>query len=98
MFARVILTSAALLTAGCMATSRSLQLSDGQPGYAIACPGMETDWDSCYSKAAALCPVAGYTVVDREERHGQRTSVGMAAVHAHPTVNRTMLIHCQETP
>lgn len=96
MFTRTALAGLAVLTAGCMATSRSLQLPDGQPGYAVSCPGSEMDWGNCYSKAAVLCPAAGYAVVERQEHHGQRTSVTMAGVHSVPTISRTIFIACQE--
>jgi len=52
-----------LLTA--CATSKEVDIAEGQRGYTIDCSGDRLNWSLCYEKAGQICGEKGFEILDK---------------------------------
>lgn len=91
---RFVLVGAAVVLAGCAASSETV-LPSGAHGYSINCSGAAMTWAQCYEKAGSLCPY-GYKIVEQEgQTPGSSLGATPTALFGAPIVDRTMLVQCK---
>ena len=92
----VIVLLAISLLVGC-ATASKIYLPSGEQGYSVTCSGAALTWGHCFEKAGELCGAKGYTVITRSDEQGSVVGGGQYGVYGGSTINRNMLIRCNET-
>lgn len=83
-----------LLLLGSCTTASSFPAPDGRQGYAIKCNGGANSMGGCYKKAAELCGVGNYDIIDRS----QSSSVVGAGSSIVPARFRDLEIACKVPP
>ncbi|MEA3244317.1 MAG: hypothetical protein U9Q19_12910 [Pseudomonadota bacterium] len=82
-----------LLTA--CATSKEVDIAEGQRGYSIDCSGDKLNWSLCYEKAGQICAEKGFEIVDKTGGAGIVVAGIEYGVYGEPGLNRSMIIKCR---
>lgn len=90
----VILMCCAMLQ-GC-AISKQITGPDGKAAHTIECSGWAMTWGACLEKAGELCGTNGYNLVFAHNESGQITNFGQFGMMSTPTMQRVMVIQCNE--
>jgi len=82
-----------LLTA--CATSKEVDIAEGQRGYSIDCSGDKLNWSLCYEKAGQICTEKGFEIVDKTGGTGIVVAGIEYGVYGESGLNRSMIIKCR---
>ena len=82
-----------LLTA--CATSKEIDIAEGQRGYSIDCSADHLDWSLCYEKAGKICGAKGFEILDKTGGTGIVVAGVEYGVYGESDPNRSMIIKCR---
>ncbi|MEA2078991.1 MAG: hypothetical protein U9P00_03885 [Pseudomonadota bacterium] len=84
-----------LLTA--CATSKEVDIEEGQRGYSIDCSGDDLNWGMCYEKAGDICGEQGFEILDKTGGTGVVVAGIKYGVYGESGLNRGMIIKCRRS-
>lgn len=73
---RLALGALALLLGGCVSSASPMLSAEGEPMWAISCGGELNSMQTCFKKAAEVCPY-GYRLLDTRETRGSADDPGL---------------------
>jgi hypothetical protein len=82
-----------LLTA--CASSKEVDLAEGQRGYSIDCSGDDLNWSLCYEKAGQICGEKGFEILDKSCGTGMVVAGIEYGVYEGSGLDRSMIIKCR---
>lgn len=83
----------ALLTA--CASSKEIEIAEGQRGYSVDCSGNALNWSLCYEEAGDVCGEKGFEILDRTGGTGIVVRIGDAGYYGESGPERSMIIKCR---
>lgn len=83
-----------LLLTAC-ASSKEVDIAEGQRGYSIDCSGDKRNWSLCYQKAGQICGEKGFEIVDKTGGTGIVIAGIRYGVYGESGLNRSMIIKCR---
>lgn len=84
-----------ILLAAC-ATSKEIDVAEGQRGYSIDCSADRLNWSLCYEKAGQICGEKGFEILDRTGGTGVVVDGVQYGIYAESGQNRSMIIKCRK--
>ncbi|TRX75057.1 hypothetical protein [Pseudomonas mangiferae] len=91
---RSALLCLALLMTGC-ASVTDTTLPNGRAAVDIDCSGQALKWDTCYEKAAEVCPTRGYRVLGTKGEPDAEPSEAPLGIEPGKFASRSMVITCK---
>ena len=83
-----------MLLSAC-ATSKEIDIAEGQRGYSIDCSAEHLDWSRCYEKAGQICGEKGFEILDKTGGTGMVVAGVEYGVYGEAGLNRSMTIKCR---
>ena len=91
---KITLPALAIVLTAC-ATSKEIDIAEGQRGYSIDCSGDHLDWSLCYQKAGDICGEKGFEIVDKTAGTGIVIAGIRYGVYGESGQNRSMTVKCR---
>jgi len=83
-----------ILLSAC-ATSKEIDIAEGQRGYSINCSADHLNWSLCYEKAGQICDEKGFEILDKTGGTGIVIAGVEYGVYEESGLNRSMTIKCR---
>ena len=77
------------------ATSKEIEIAEGQIGYSIECSGDALNWSLCYEKAGQICDEKGFEILDKTGGTGVVVVSAEDDAYGESGPNRSMVIKCR---
>jgi hypothetical protein len=85
-----------ILLAGC-ASSKEVDITEGQRGYSIDCSGDHLNWSLCYEKAGQICGEKGFEILDKTGGTGMVVAGIQYGVDGASGLDRSMIVKCRNS-
>ena len=83
-----------MLLSAC-ATSKEIDIAEGQRGYSIDCSADHLNWSLCYEEAGQICTEKGFEIVDKTGGTGVVVAGVEYGVYGESGLKRSMTIECR---
>ncbi|MGB5728421.1 MAG: hypothetical protein WBM52_14580 [Thiogranum sp.] len=77
------------------ATSKEIDIAEGQRGYSIDCSADHLNWSLCYEKAGQICDEKGFEILDKTGGTGVVVAGVEYGVYGESGLKRSMTIECR---
>ena len=92
---KTALTVVLILCLTACATSKEIEIAEGQRGYSIDCSGDKLNWSLCYQEAGEICGEKGFEIMDKSGGTGILIAGVRYGVYGESGFNRSMIIQCR---
>ena len=84
-----------ILSLTACATSKEIDIAEGQRGYSIDCSGDKLNWSLCYQEAGQICGEKGFEIIDKHGGTGIVIAGVRYGVYGESGLHRRLIVQCR---